>query len=699
MKSYVAAFLMVLSLSARTMAGERFVWPELPTPEEIQKAMQQTTYSGLVILQKDCKLDYTARRSGVVRDSFTRYLIVNDEGIGRAKIDVKAETGSKIEKVEARTVAPDGAVTVADSAKDTHIVEVKRFDQNEVLADLAFVVFPAPTAGAILDLHVVSYSENHPSYHQEALTEAGTPSLETRYSVRPAYYWSIMLLNGASWGGKLAKGDSDWVDIKLGPVPAKKSEPHSLPSFRTQVTLVLYHDFTPSDRRIKSSKASRATAYTPDSMGRISDLRWEETPYRDSWMDYLQDEEKSIKEFLKREGAADKISVDAIAPRDLPAEERVRRLYQHAQTRIRFNPDAENIASLGDMLKKGESYPWQGTLFLSYLLERAGIHFRRVVIADRYRISFSPVVTSAHIFNFADAVMVDLPAGPLFMMPGNKSLPFGCLPVSYQYSLAFGLEGEKGIRTFYTPLNAPGVDQVTYRFESTLSPAGELQGSLKYGEKGTPGADFRTLSAYRDFRKQNPDRSMDKVVTDKDWTTLIEKAVDHEVIRFGKKVQFEKLAVTTAPSDSELPVEIGATIRGEGLAQIVQDQWIVHACPLVTGYESPFTDPQRATPIWNQQGARITFEGTIRLPAGVRIKEMPPQEEFTGPGGAKVTLKVEASSEGEAAAIHSMLEFDLPLIVGSDSYRGWQVYMAKIAALADAKCITTLPPVTARIDR
>lgn len=699
MKTCVAALLLLIAVPSVAKKEDPYVWPALPGPESIQKGMRETTYTGLVVLEKRCSLDvgsFQVTPSGVKRDMFVRYLVVNDEGVQKASISISGEEGAKIERIEARTMSPDGTVTPADSKKDIHTTEVKKFDRSKVLASLAEVNFPAPVKGAILDIHVITSSDNTVIYAQEALTYEGTPSLKTFYDITirgglPGYSWSVLLVNDPEGGGHLRSTSTGKMELDLGRVAAKRVEPHSLPGLRTQVVLVIYIDLTPADRKKSRPKGGSSSSYSADPKGRITDLDWESTPYKDSWVDFAKDDDKSSKEFIKKAGTAEEIQVDVLAPKDKPMEERVRALFRHAQEHCGYNPDAEGVDTLSAMMKKGETAHWQGTLFLSYLLQRAGIPHRRVQVLNRYNISFSPIITNIYLYRFSDAIMVDLPAGATFLQPGDPTLPFGCLSDANQYSLAFGLEGDKTIQTFFTPFNPPGLDQVEYRYEAQISADGNLTGSMTFAERGAPGREFRGWNLYREFRKSHPNKDKDKKKTAQDWAKELDENLRDEVEQLGTRVTFDKHALAKVPKESDQFLEITCALQGSGLAQAAQDKWLVCACPLLAGFASPFTDPHRDTAIWNDDGGKVVFDGTVKLPAGTQVVELPTPVEFEGPDRAKITLKVERGEKDGVPSLHSRLEFDWPLIVGSDAYPSWQTYLAKLASLAESRCVVTLP--------
>jgi hypothetical protein len=170
------AWLAACFLASVALAGfakskdEPFQWPALPDEAARKSASCLKNDGGLVILERRTKIDmhpWMSERPGVQCDDFVRFLVVSQDGIRNASIPAKLESGCTLEKIEGRSIAPDGSVTVLDEKKDVERVEVTRLGDGESLQSKATVHFPAPQVGSVLDLHYVSYKDGAPYTRSE----------------------------------------------------------------------------------------------------------------------------------------------------------------------------------------------------------------------------------------------------------------------------------------------------------------------------------------------------------------------------------------------------------------------------------------------------------------------------------------------------------------------------------------------------
>ena len=675
-----------------------YSWPPLPNPDALARAAATQTQSGLVLLDKRCELSiesYLTSDPGVRRDEFIRLLIVSDQGAHRASLEVKDDESAKIESIEARTVAPDGRVTLADAKNDIHKTELSSMNNKDIFSSVANVNFPAPVKGAVLDLHVVTYREGAETFLMEPVGYEETPSLATTFTIHingglPGYQWSVLVAGKDGARSRIENKGGNTLEVMLDPFFPKKREPVTVPYWHRQTTLLCYLNDTHNRTLKKSNGSGYQSSYDIDPRGRYSNFVWVDNDVTQWWVEYFKDYQRECKEFMKSDGQASGVEVKVVAPETLPLEERVKALYQYVQAAVKYNPDAEDISTLGAMMKRGQNSSWEGTLFFAYLLQRAGIPHDICYLTNRYYLQFSPIVTGPNLYGLHSGVTLDIPGkGRVFLTPGDLRIPYGGLEDIYQDALALWLDSSGAMRSAYTPLNPPGMDSVSYRFAADLSPDGSLKGTLWVQETGSPAAAIKRWVAYRDFKAAHPDK--------KDKTTQQERAKEQEK-RLGEECDFpgtrlqrENIAVAALPKTSAEPIELTCAIQGTGLAQPLQDKWLLYVNPVLSGSSNLFTDEERLTPIWYDKGALFTVTGTIKLPPGSKILEVPKPETIGGPDRAKIDFKVEATELDGAPAVALRLTFDIPTILGSDRYKAWQYYQAGLARLAESRCVVTMP--------
>jgi len=688
----------LLTSTALTAWGSKekpFAWPDIPGPASLKKDMGLKSKSGLVVLTKRCRIDiksYLASPQGVRRDEFVRFLVINEDGVRGAMIALNDDPDAKIESIDARTVAPDGTVTKADPDTDIHKAEVKA-GNDKVFGDLATVNFPAPKLGAILDLHFVTFKEGAVGSLLEPIGYPDTPMLDTTFEIKikggiPHYGWSILVLGNDGTESQLGRGKDGRIHVHISPFTPNPDEPLSLPYHKNHSVLLCYINFA----GVNGPKMREATSwqYKVDTRGRMENFFWRKDGFTKWWADYFKKDARGNRDFLKHDGRAGKVDVSSVAPSSLPVEQRIKRLYDYVQSHVTYKPDAEGVKSLSSLVKHGFSRPWKATLYLSYLLDRAHISNTPCLVVNRYYLRFSPIILNPYLYNFGQAVMVDVPGkGRVFLMPGNLPLPCACLPAAYQNSLAFWTDHQGAIHSAYTSADPAAEDVMAYHYDVRLSPGGSLEGKADLGEQGAPGRSFRWWQIDNAYRRAHPKK--------KDKTSALEKKkktkkrLKSEMSLPGSKLVMSDFSAGKVPSSSSASSEVSCKVQGEGFASPLQDKWLVYVDPLMVGFTNPFTAEKRETPIWYEKGGHVTMDGLVRLPKGSTIVDVPKPVSVQGPDRTRMTFSVTAVEKDGIPAIQTHLEYDQPYIIGSDRYQAWKIYEDELAKLAGSRCVVSFP--------
>jgi hypothetical protein len=670
----------------------------LPDAAVLQKASTTKTISGLVLLDKRCELNiesWLTGGPGVRRDEFIRLLVVSEEGAHRATLDIDDDKDAKIESVEARTVAPDGRITPADPKNDIHKTEVSALNRKDIFSSVATVTFPAPVKGCVLDLHVVTFRSDFVWFLMEPVGYEETPSLATSFTIRingglPGYQWSVLVAGKDGAKSHIQNKGGNTIEVTIDPFLPKKREPVTVPYYQRQTALLCYLNAVYEKAPRKTDGSSYQTTYDVDPRGLYRSFEWQDSPFTRWWLEFFKDFERECKEFAEKDGSASKVDVKAVAPENLALEARVEYLYRYVQGTVKYNPDAEDVSTLSALMKRGQNNSWQGTLYFAYLLKRAGIPHKLCYLTNRYYLQFSPVVTGSALYGLQAAVTLEIPGkGRVFLAPGDLAVPYGCLEDVYQDSLALWMEGETSMRAAYTPVAPSGTDALSYRFDAELTPAGGIRGTLRFEETGAPAASFRHWLRYREFRLAHPDKK-DKT-SQQERTKETEKRLREECRIPGSKLLREDLTASPLPPSSSDPVVVTCAIQAPGMTERIQDKWLLYVNPVLAGFVSPFTDEDRTTPIWYDEGGVITITGTVKLPKGAKILELPKAETVAGPDHTKIEFRTEATEVGGAPAVALHLVYAQPSIVGSDRYKAWQAYQAALARLAESRCVVSLP--------
>ena len=691
---------LVLSLpGVMSFAGTPYAWPPLPDKQTMETVLAVKSRSGLVVVDKSCTLtikSYLASPQGVTRDEFVRLVVVNGDGVRSAAVALRDNADAKIESVAGRTVTPDGRVVPVDPGKDMQKVDISDIKQKKIVGSLATVHFPAPAIGAILDLHFVTFIEGPRIFQLEAVTYDETPQLHTSYTINirggiSGYRWGVLLLSNHAVDKQLGPGPHDSILLTIGPIIPYHSEPLSPPPYLNEVTLLCYVNFA-SEIRDKDAGAYKMHEAV-DPTGRITISEWPKA-FQKFWRDELKEESRAAKVFMEWGGRAGHADLAAIAPPSLPLEERVQRLYDYVQQTIPYDPDAKDVSSLSFMMKHGQNAVWQGTLYLEYLLNRAHIPARHCVIANRYYLPFSPMIGNDSLYDLMDAVCVTLPNGQsIFLTPGVLPLPFGCLTIARQNSLALWLDSGKNLVAAPVGCNPPGVDRVCFQYDAKLTPSGTIEGEMTVERSGEPALDLRWWQLMREFRRTHPLKTDTTSPQERrnEFQKMMREACDVP----GDRITTQNFVLAPLSKDPSDPVKIQCTFQGANMVQPLQQNSLVSVVPLLAGFVSPFPDRQRATPIWYETDGEIEMTGTLTLPPGSQVVDLPKPETVQGPNNTTIHFSVATSTKGGSPMLVTKVSFDQPPVMGWDLYRAWQDYQTALARLGNSRCVVRMPAATA----
>lgn len=705
---------LVLALAASTVSAadkkKPFEWPALPDQATVQKASALGTDSGLVILERRCLVEiqsFDTPKPGFRREETIRFLVANEEGARNAVLEVADAFDATVGKIDARTVAPDGAVTVADEARDIKRVSVATARRREPLVKHATVSFPAPQKGAILDLHYETSASGEMVALLQPLAWRDTPSLgadfevriTTRYAEVP---WSAMTLGdsqnavqltalGTSFTGKALAGQQHGVAAHIGQYEPPRREPHGLPSHHLTPMLICFVDMAIlREPGVPGGTALRAMTLV-DSRGRLITPGFPTAKHREFWGKYLAKRAEDDAKFVGDDRGG--------SPQDLPAgdasqplEQRLAALYGYTQGLLRYNPDA-TPSSVGQVVGGGMGRRSNGALVLSSMLKRAGIAHQVGEVLDRYGLRFSSVLRSEYLFDFQKVVVVDVPGkGPVFMMPGFGSLPYGSLPVEYQESMVLLPKATNDVATLMTPANPPQLDSAVFHYDLELGAEGTVTGAVTLAAKGAAGLDLVREGEYREFRKTNPDKADRKASasTKRAEEEDFQRVLEEQFELVDNRLRLDGHALKSLPKTPTDAVEVTATARGEGMAQQAGDRWLAYATPPLAGLQSPFTEPGRRQPIWYDTCGTVVVEGDLRLPAGAVVVELPAPLEVKGPGGAVLRRTVEKVEAEGRVVVRSRLEMERPAIVATMDYGGWRTLQEALARAGEDRFVLTM---------
>jgi len=661
-------------------------------------AKAKSTYSktGLLIVERHCDLT-VGMFVGVKREEFVRFIVLNDAGVKSASISVNDQQRARVESIQARTIAPGGGITEADSKKDIHTFEVGAFKSKQPLESIARVDFPAPAVGAILDLHFVTVFQGWTVFYADPVTFGEHPALKTDFVIRAhggfsGTQWSLTLLGGRAGMGHLVRKPDDVIEASFGPMLPGKDEPSSVPFTQRDTALLLYLEMESSAARIPGKQVGYHADV--DARGRPVGIDWNGVSTKQWWQKYLKKDKEAVEQFLRHPGRAKDAPVETLAPASLPLEERVDKLYRYAQSTLTYNPDAKDHTNLADTLREGERFETEGNLYFAYLLERAGIAHTCALVADRWSVRLNPIITNDYIYGFTDAVFVDIPQkGRQFYMAGELALPAGSLPDGHQDSVAIWSPDGKDIQACFTPLNPPGVDRTEYRYEALVAANGSAVGKVTISKWGTAASDLLKWYKIREYHRAHPSsEDKKKRLSPQEEKSELDKRLREDADVPGKTLDMTDVTLTALPSSSLEPLKLSCAFTSKATGQPTQGgMWVVDSAPMLAGYENPFVAAARETPIWFSNPGRVVMDGILLLPAGAKVSDVPGDWQFSGPEGAIIRVDVEAGQKDGLSAVQSHLEYDRPIIVSRDNYAVWKVYEESLVSRGESHCLASWP--------
>jgi len=382
-------------------------------------------------------------------------------------------------------------------------------------------------------------------------------------------------------------------------------------------------------------------------------------------MRFFQNHQLDLNFFYRSKGpmeSAEEVAV--IAPPELPWKERARRLFEHARSRVKPDPDADNQKTLRMLLKAGRGQNADLTAYFALLLNRARIRSRIVLAFSRFGVPFHPVVESWRPFSFTFMVEA-APRGeaPLYLSPGNPFATSDTFDNRFLGSLAFRQPEPPGgdwplIRI---PADLPISDTTRLAFSSPFAPdQDEVDLTLETTLHDSAAYRFRRMLGWRTWRTRTKEvKARDQKILElwlDRWANLELKGTPPEINR-------------TENVDQPLVFELKTPWRPE-IQKVGGSNVLVPALPRADLFRNPFQAEIRELPIW-LPGGRYEVSMTWHLPPGAAVMQVPVPAEATGPRGLAYTMEVaaEVSPDGpEPARLTTRVVVELPFMLPATDY-------------------------------
>ncbi|HSR68079.1 MAG TPA: DUF3857 domain-containing protein [Acidobacteriota bacterium] len=396
----------------------------------------------------------------VVLNHYIRIKIFNERGREEhSTVDIPYLSRQKIDRIEGRTIAPDGSVVELDK---NSVYERDIVKSREIKIRAKSFAMPAVQPGSIIEYRWREIRRDQLTHNDRYEFQRDIPIQKVTYFIKPlnnagVYGMRSLTLNASSRPFEKAPGG--YVQTSMENVPAFREEPYMPPE--TQVRPWLFLFYSDDDTNITPQKY---------------------------WANYSRDRWQNLKDRLKVDKEIKQKAEELLAESGSD-EEKLRILYRFCQNEITNVFDdvsgltAEEIEDRKrnrkpkDTLKRGMGTRFDITALFAALANAAGFDAYWAEIGDSSFYFFDPSLANAE-FLPAWAAAVNLNGEWRFFDPSEAYLPAGMLRWQEEGQMALILD-PKDPRFVRTPVSPPQASLERSRADLVLHEDGTLEGDVR----------------------------------------------------------------------------------------------------------------------------------------------------------------------------------------------------------------------------
>jgi len=588
-------------------------WPK-PSPQELSMTSEpKAPGASAIYLYREEISDNVNRQYS----EYVRIKILTDAGLSFATLEIPS---SNFEKLEARTVQPDGTIVPFTGKPFKKLVKKGRgFSTYR-----SVITLPEVRVGSIVEFRVrVVDPEGGASWVLQG-------PLFIRKEAFGIYYdpgWSIALTGVVPSGVKPVQG----VNVQIGESPPQNRVSYSLvltdvPAFEEEEAqppqewaswhLDLYYPY----------------AKTKEEYWKTADKEWSD----------------AVDKFVKPDSTIRNAAASLVSPGDTDRQ-KAQKIYNaimamdnlsytHARTAREDKAlHLKNLVTLADNWKQkrgGDDY--LAFLYIS-LARAAGLHAYAMRVADRrYHIFTDNLWTMRQLDDVI--VVLSLDGKDVYLDPGALYTPFGQL--AWFHSPATGIrQTPAGTSVVSTPYSDDAVNRRIRTADLRMAPDGSVTGSVRFEFYGQWATDLKQAAAEVD----NPE---------------VEKAFeDHmrDLMPVDAKVTLAKI---TGLKDLESPVVVTYSVDGPFATR--SSKHMVMPAAFFRHFDDNFEPSARTQPVLMHFAYQETDNVNIELPPGVTAEALPKD--------VSLPLKRYALFLSKNSQTGNLLKFTRTLAVGSIFY-------------------------------
>lgn len=397
------AFLCLLGAFTRVVAATK--WDPIDPAEWAQTKSKIDPEADAEIILDETEVDGESAYSSYIT-RHVRVRIYGQRGVeSYSKVDIIFEKNLTIRKLEARTITPDGQVSVLDP-KDVYEREVLR--TGNVRKKVKSFAPPGLVPNCILEYRFVE-DNNFGITHWLMVFRRDIPARLVHYKIKMDGYiaGSLACISFACPNPELKEDKHGYYNFEMRDLPAQKEEAFPLPAINSQPVVVLY--------------LSERSPGTPQEY-------WKKRAVQ--FHDYLDNEAGNSR--------AARTTLSAIIAPDDDLEAKLHKIYDYCCTKIiNRNRDSVSLTSeqkkklkdnenASDTLKQGNGTSYDINLAFAALARAAGAEVRLALCNDRNFMLYSTKIGAP--FMLSDIVVgIRTSDHWRFFDPGSTYLPFGRL--------------------------------------------------------------------------------------------------------------------------------------------------------------------------------------------------------------------------------------------------------------------------------
>ncbi|NDQ58616.1 MAG: DUF3857 domain-containing protein [Acidipila sp.] len=515
---------------------------------------------------------------------YLRIKILTEEGRKYADIEIPFVKGiDSIHNIKARTIRPDGAISLFDGKiYEKTVVKARGW---KYLAKT--FTLPDVQVGSVIEYYYADQWDAYLLYDSAWILSDELFTKQAKFSLQPysqrAVRWS-------------------WQGLPSGAQIPKEAQDHHIRLDASNIPAFLAEDFMPPADQLKA---------------RVDFVYSEDTPELDPVKFWKREGKKfyeRVENFVGKRKAMEQAVAQIVSPGDAP-DTKLQKIYARVQQLRNTSFEVQKteqeakrakekeINNVEDLWKHGMGSGGQITWLYLALVRAAGFEAYPVLVSSRNKYFFKPNLLNPSQLN-SNVMVIKLNGKDIFCDPGTSFVPYGLLPWAEAGVAGLQLDKDGGswVTTTFPPSAASRIER---KANFKLTEVGDLEGALT--------VTFTGLEALgRRIEERNQDETTRK--------TFLEDLVK-ESIPAGINVELinkPDWGSSAAPLIAEFNLKIPGWASGAGRRAL-----------LPVGFFSStekhlFEHASRVYPVYFEFPFQKLDEVTIQPPLGWRVANLPP---------------------------------------------------------------------------